>query len=74
MLEDQTQEHYLMNLRMEKAKELLSYNQLSNVEIARRVGYSGTQSFGKVFKKHCGTSLNSYKTQKTIERKTPDSL
>lgn len=74
MLEGQTIEHYWMKLRMEKAKELLSYNQLRNVEIARLVGYSGLQSFGKAFKKYCCTSPNSYKADQKMERKTLDSL
>lgn len=74
MLEGRTLEHYWMKLRMEKAKELLSYNQLSNVEIAHLLGYSGLQSFGKAFKKYCGMSPNSYKATQQVDRKALDSL
>lgn len=43
---------YITSIRMEKAKELLSKNRLSNSDVAERVGYSDAAYFSKCFKKY----------------------
>jgi two-component system, response regulator YesN len=45
---------YLVNLRMEKAKQLLKDNQLKIIDVANLVGFSNSGYFSTVFKKHFG--------------------
>ncbi|MEH7387976.1 response regulator [Bacillus sp. JJ1521] len=45
---------YLVNLRMEKAAELLKDNQLKIIDVANLVGFSSSGYFSTVFKKHYG--------------------
>ena len=51
---------YLMNFRLEKAKELLSSGSMSCKEVARWVGYEDYIQFSKMFKKHIGLSPKDY--------------
>ena len=49
--------HYLIDIRMEKARELLNQEQnLSIQEVAQRVGYDDAYHFSKLFKKKFGVS------------------
>jgi two-component system response regulator YesN len=43
---------YLVNVRMEKAKEFLKDKQLKIIDVANLVGYSNSGYFSTVFKKH----------------------
>lgn len=43
---------YLLNVRMEKAKEFLKDKQLKIIDVANLVGYSNSGYFSTVFKKH----------------------
>lgn len=52
---------YIAKLRMKKAAELLSGTGLSVSEIASYVGYSDSNYFVKVFKKHYGTTPSEYR-------------
>lgn len=52
---------YLLNVRMEKARELLLREQWTVVEIAARVGYEDAYHFSRVFKKHGGLSPTAYR-------------
>ncbi|MEF7565239.1 response regulator [Bacillus infantis] len=52
---------YLTNIRMEKAKELLSSPSLKIYEIAYQVGYQNEKYFSKVFKKLTGYTPNEYR-------------
>lgn len=53
---------YVTNLRMEKAKELLSSsNVLSMKEICREAGYTDPNYFSRMFKKHEGFSPTEYR-------------
>lgn len=47
---------YLMNVRMEKAKELLISEEISVSEIAEAVGYTDPLAFSKIFRTHVGMS------------------
>ena len=58
---------FLTNLRIERAKELLSYQQFSIKEIADLVGYSDANYFAKVFKKLTGQSPVQYRTKSEFE-------
>ncbi|MFD2368548.1 response regulator [Brevibacillus sp. GCM10020057] len=53
---------YLLQLRMEKAKELLLTTDLKTFEIAERVGYSDANYFSFCFRKHVGLSAKEYRS------------
>ncbi|WP_405152554.1 helix-turn-helix domain-containing protein [Paenibacillus sp. FSL K6-0108] len=56
---------YLLQQRMEKAKQLLSSTSLRIYEIAVEVGYKDIDWFYKRFKTYTGSSPNAYRRQKT---------
>ena len=55
---------YLINIRMEKAKELLKNTTLKNYEIAEKVGFSDPHYFGISFKKMTGKTPTEYAREK----------
>ncbi len=55
---------YLNQLRIEKAKELLSDPGLTIAQFACKVGYCNVQSFNRNFRKFVGMTPGSYKTVK----------
>ena len=58
--------NYLINLRMEKARELLVEKQDCSIqEIAQCVGYEDAYHFSKLFKKHYGNSPSQYRAKKS---------
>ena len=54
---------YLITLRMEKAKELLTRTELKIADIAELCGYSDVYYFSHSFKKYTGTSPRRYAKQ-----------
>jgi two-component system response regulator YesN len=52
---------YLTNLRIEKAKELLSTTEYSMREICKMCGYSDPNYFSRSFKKNAGVTPSDYK-------------
>lgn len=54
--EKDTIEHYLIRLRIEKAKELLTYKDNNVSEIAYKLGYASAAHFSRQFKKLVGVS------------------
>lgn len=52
---------YLTELRMKKAKEKLQDLSLTVYEIAEAIGYSSSQYFSRVFKKHIGMTPSAYR-------------
>lgn len=58
---------FATELRMEKAKELLS-NGMAVGEVAKIVGYTQLSNFSNSFKKHFGTTAFSIKPQKNVGR------
>jgi two-component system response regulator YesN len=52
---------YLLQLRMEKAKELLRTTDLKTFQIAEQVGYADPNYFSFCFRKHVGVSPKEYK-------------
>jgi|AntRauTorcE11897_2_1112592.scaffolds.fasta_scaffold02987_3 two-component system response regulator YesN len=58
---DTTFSKNLINLRMNKAKELIKYSSLKVTEVANRVGYSDVYHFSHSFKKQTGVSPKEYR-------------
>lgn len=54
---------YLIEYRMARAMELLTYTNLTAYEISVRVGYSEYGHFSKAFKKHFGKTVNEAKKE-----------
>lgn len=54
---------YLMQIRMEAAKELLRSTELKSFQIAEQVGFAEPNYFSFCFKKHIGTSPKEYRKQ-----------
>lgn len=54
---------YLLDLRMEKAKELLLFTVLNVSEVSREVGYSDVNYFIRLFKKRVGSTPSRYKNR-----------
>lgn len=62
-----TIEQYVILQKIERAKELLSYNQLSISEIALELGYSSTAHFSRQFKKVTKLTPSEYKKNKATQ-------
>lgn len=54
---------YFIKLKMEKARELLKFSNLSVSEIAERVGYDNALYFSRIFKKYTHLSPTEYRTK-----------
>lgn len=52
---------FLLNIRMEKAKELLRNTDIKVFKIAQQTGYMNDKYFYRVFKKHVGMSPSEYR-------------
>lgn len=59
---------YLTQLRVEKAKVLLSGGQQSVAQIAECVGYANLQTFTRAFKKNTGLTPGAWREQKKPEK------
>ena len=53
---------YLWNIRMEKAKELLSQTDMNIDQISVQVGYLNTSSFRRKFKQETGFTPSQYRS------------
>ncbi|MBL1411165.1 helix-turn-helix domain-containing protein [Sphingobacterium faecale] len=69
-----TIEKYYIQLKIEKAKELLSYNELSLKEIAYSLNYSSVAHLSKQFKEIVGVSATTFRAEKRSDRKHLDQL
>ena len=68
-------EQYYLALRIEKVKELISYQQLSFAEIAFDLGYSSVAHLSRQFKKITGLTLSEFRANnKHIHRHTLDNI
>ncbi len=69
-----TIEKYFIALKIEKAKELLVYGELSLSEIAWKLGYSSVQHLSNQFKKVTGLTPSYFKTIGAEKRKPFDQI
>jgi AraC family transcriptional regulator len=69
-----TIEKYVILQRIEKAKELLKYDELSLSEIADKLGYSSVQHLSQQFKKITGLTTTHFKQLKGNQRKPLDKV
>ena len=72
--ENTTIEKYIILQKIEKVKELISYNELSFAEIAYRLNYSSSAYLSKQFKDITGFTLTEYKKQENKQRNTLDKV
>lgn len=69
-----TIEKYIIQQKIEKVKELLSYNQMNLSEIASLLGYSSVHHLSNQFKSVTGVSVNAYKTSQDKKNNSPDNV
>jgi AraC-like DNA-binding protein len=69
-----TIEKFTILQKIEKAKELLSYGELTASEIAYKMGYSSAAHLSSQFKKETGMTPGQYKGLKEKERKPLDQV
>ncbi|MFN7117081.1 MAG: helix-turn-helix domain-containing protein [Saprospiraceae bacterium] len=72
--EETTMEKYFIRLRIEKVKELLSYNELTLSEIAYQLGYSSPQALSNQFKTSTGMTVSAYRELEQKNRQSLDAL
>lgn len=70
--EKNTIEHYYIQQKIEKAKELLSYGELTLSEIAFQLNYSSVAHLSAQFKKETGITPSQFK--RDLTRKTLDEV
>lgn len=73
-VENQTIEKYFIAQKIEKAKEMLTYGELTLSEIAYQLNYSSVAHLSAQFKKVAGLTPSNYKTQSKDSRKTLDEI
>lgn len=73
-IEGQTIEQYLINQKIERAKELLSYNELTVSEIAYALNYTDSHHFSRQFKAKTSFSPTQYRKNNAAERQSLDSV
>ena len=73
-IEGVTIEKYVILQRIERAKELLIYDELSLNEIAYKLGYSSVQHLSQQFKNITGFTPSHFKQLKENKRKPLDKL
>lgn len=69
-----TIEKYLINLKIERVKELLTYGELTLSEIAWKLNYSSVQYLSNQFKKTTSMSPTEFKKTSGATRKTFDAI
>lgn len=73
-MEGITIEHFIIMQKIEKAKELLKYGELTLSEIAWELGYSSVQHLSRQFKQITGMTASEFKNNLTNSRKPIDQL
>lgn len=69
-----TIEKYIISQKIERAKELIRYNQMNFEEISLELGYKNLSHFSTQFKKIVHQSLTQYKKNTNSNRKEIDKL
>ena len=73
-IEGRTIEHYFIEQRIEKVKELLVYDQLNLSEIAFELDYSSVAHLSAQFKKNTGLTPSHFKSLGNQRRKSIDKV
>ena len=73
-VENQTIEKYFIAQKIEKAKEMLTYGELTLSEIAFQLNYSSVAHLSAQFKKVTGITPSAYKATSKESRKTLDEV
>ena len=73
-VEGTTIEKYFISQRVEKAKELIMYDELTLSEIAEQLGYSSVSYLSNQFKKVTGFTPSYFKSLKEYKRKNIEEL
>ena len=73
-IEGTTIEKYIIHQKIEKAKELLAYNELTLSEIAFQMGYKNVAYLSSQFKKITGMTPSQFKQTKKLRRKPLDQV
>jgi AraC-like DNA-binding protein len=73
-VEGTTIEHYFINQKIERAKELLAYGELPLKEIAYQLGYSSVSHLSNQFKKVTGLTPGHFKNARNKMRKPLDRI
>jgi AraC-like DNA-binding protein len=69
--ETTTLEKYIIRLKIEKVKELISYDELSLSEISYQMGYSSVAHLSGQFKQVTGHSVQDFKKNFQLTNRTP---
>jgi len=69
--EHTTIEKYIIQLKIDKVKELLKYDELSLKEIAERLNYSSVQALSNQFRKVTSLSPSEFKNQNKLQFQIP---
>lgn len=72
--QDTTIEKYMIHLKIERVKELLSYGEMTLSEIAYRLNYSSVAYLSNQFKQITGMSVTDYKKARDSFRKPLDGI
>jgi AraC family transcriptional regulator len=72
--ENITIEQYIILQKIERAKELILYNEMSLSEIAKTMGYSSSSHLSNQFRKVTGLSPSYFKELRSEKRKMIDSV
>ncbi|SHI68839.1 helix-turn-helix transcriptional regulator [Pseudozobellia thermophila] len=67
-------EKYVINLKIERAKELIQMNDLSFSQIAYTLGYKSSSHLARQFKAVTGLSMSAYKESEDWQRKPLDRI
>ena len=73
-VEGMTLEQYFIQLKIEKVKEWLTYNELTLSEIAWKLGYKSVQHLSGQFRKITGMTPTAFRNLKENQRKPLDSI
>ena len=73
-VENITIEHYIILQKIERAKELLKYNEYTLSEIAYKLGYSSVQHLSNQFKKVTGMTASQFRSMTANLRKPLDKV
>jgi len=72
--QSETIEHFFLNHKIERVKELLVYDEISLTEIAYKLHYSSVAHLSNQFKKMTGLTPSNYKDLKIKRRKAPEKV